>query len=71
MTIEPERPTEPSLVERRTWMTYEQAADYCSVDRVTIWRSVRAKRLRAGGVGRAVRFHRDELDRWMRGDKEK
>lgn len=69
MTSESESVKEPMKV--RTWMTYRQSADYCSVDRVTIWRSVRAGRLRAGGVGRAVRFHRDELDRWMRGDEEK
>ena len=25
----------------RVWMTYEQAAAYCNVDRVTLWRSVK------------------------------
>ena len=50
----------------RIWMTYEQAAAYCNVDRVTLWRSVKRGELHAGGVGRAVRFHRDDLEEFMR-----
>lgn len=56
---------------RNVWKTYLQSAEYCQLDRVTLWRAVKRGELRAGGVGRAVRFHRDELDRWMRGDEEK
>ncbi len=47
------------------YLDYEQAAAYCNVNRTTIWRAVKADRLRASGPGTAVRFHRDELDRWM------
>ena len=47
------------------YFDYERAAAYGDVDRTTIWRAVKANRLRASGPGRAVRFHRDELDRWM------
>jgi excisionase family DNA binding protein len=47
------------------YLDYAAAAAYCNVDRTTIWRAVKAGRLRAYGPGRAVRFHRDELDRWM------
>ena len=47
------------------YFNYERAAAYCSVDRTTLFRAVKAGRLRAAGPGRAVRFHRDELDRWM------
>jgi len=47
------------------YFNYERAALYCSVDRTTLFRAVKAGRLRASGPGRAVRFHRDELDRWM------
>jgi excisionase family DNA binding protein len=47
------------------YLDYGQAGAYCNVDRTTIWRAVRSGRLRASGPGRAVRFHRDELDRWM------
>lgn len=47
------------------YMTYEEAARYCHVERTTLYRAVKANRLRASGPGMAVRFHRDELDRWM------
>jgi excisionase family DNA binding protein len=52
----------------RVWMSREQAANYTGLDKVTLWRAVRAGKLRAGGYGRAVRFERVELDRFMRGD---
>ena len=47
------------------YFTYESSARYCNVERTTIYRAVKAGRLRASGPGTAVRFHRDELDRWM------
>lgn len=47
------------------YLTYEEAAAYCNVERTTIYRAVKASRLRASGPGMAVRFHKDELDRWM------
>jgi excisionase family DNA binding protein len=47
------------------FLDYRRAAAYCSVDRTTLYRAVRAGRLKASGPGRAVRFRRDELDRWM------
>jgi excisionase family DNA binding protein len=47
------------------YLTYEEAASYCRYERTTIYRAVKAGRLRASGPGTAVRFHRDELDRWM------
>lgn len=53
----------------RVWLTYSEAADYCAVDRVTLWRAVKRFKLRAGGVGRAVRFHVDDLDEFMRGEE--
>lgn len=49
----------------RPYLTYEEAEQYTGLNRVTLWRGVRAGRLRASGPGTAVRFHRDELDRWM------
>ena len=51
------------------YLDYRQAAAYCNVDRTTIWRAVKAGFLRESGPGRAVRFHRDELDRWMQSRK--
>lgn len=47
------------------YLDYDRAAAYCNVDRTTLWRAVKAEHLKASGPGRAVRFHRDELDRWM------
>jgi excisionase family DNA binding protein len=61
--------TESSTTERPAtespYYNYEFAARYCNVERTTIYRAVKAGRLRASGPGMAVRFHRDELDRWM------
>jgi len=50
----------------RAWLNYADAAEYCRVARVTLWRALKRGELRAGGVGRAVRFHVDDLDRFMR-----
>jgi excisionase family DNA binding protein len=47
------------------YFDYTRAAAYCNVDRTTLWRAVKAGDLQASGPGRAVRFHREELDRWM------
>ena len=47
------------------YLTYEQAARYCNVERTTLYRAMKDGRLKASGPGMAVRFHRDELDRWM------
>ena len=49
----------------RPYLTYVQAADHCNVERTTIYRAVKSGKLKASGPGMAVRFHRDELDRWM------
>ncbi len=54
-----------ATVVKSPYLDYERAAVYCNVNRTTIWRAVKANRLRASGPGTAVRFHRDELDRWM------
>jgi excisionase family DNA binding protein len=48
------------------YLTYEAAARYCNVERTTIYRALKAGHLRASGPGSAVRFHRDDLDTWMR-----
>lgn len=47
------------------YLTYAEATAYCNVERTTIYRAAKAGLLRASGPGTAVRFHRDELDRWM------
>ena len=50
---------------QRSYLTYEEAAQYTNVSPVTLWRAVRDGRLKPTGPGRAVRFHKDELDRFM------
>jgi len=57
-------PMEATVV-NSPYLTYEEAARYCRCERTTIYRAVKANRLRASGPGAAVRFHHDELDRWM------
>lgn len=57
--------TETESIER-VWLTPSEAASYTQLDRVTLWRARKRGELRAGGAGRAVRFERAELDRWMR-----
>jgi excisionase family DNA binding protein len=54
-----------ATVTESPYLDYGQAATYCNVDRTTLWRAVKSKSLRACGPGRAVRFHREELNRWM------
>jgi excisionase family DNA binding protein len=54
-----------ATVQESPYFDYTRGAAYCNVDRSTLWRAVKAGDLRASGPGRAVRFHRDELDRWM------
>jgi excisionase family DNA binding protein len=50
----------------RPYLTYEEAAYYTNLSPVTLWRAVRDSRLKTAGPGKAVRFHKDELDRFMR-----
>ena len=47
------------------YLTYEEAARYCRCERTTIYRAVKAGRLRASGPGTAIRFHKAALDQWM------
>lgn len=48
------------------WLDYEGAEEYTGYEKTTLWRAVRRGELRVGGVNRAPRFHRDDLDQWMR-----
>ncbi len=57
--------TETRNIER-VWLSTSEASTYTGLDRVTLWRARKRGELRAGGAGRAVRFERTELDRWMR-----
>jgi excisionase family DNA binding protein len=50
----------------QAWLSFRESAAYTGLHRVTLWRAVKRGELRAGGSGRAVRFEKAELDRWMR-----
>jgi len=47
------------------YLTPKEASDYCRVNRSTLWRAVKVGRLKQYGPGTAVRYRRDELDRFM------
>lgn len=55
----------------RVWLTYPEATARTGLSDTTLWRALRSGELRASGSGRGIRFHRDELDRFMqsRGQK--
>lgn len=55
---------ETAAVER-VWLNYPEAKERTGLSSTTLWRALRAGELRASGSGRGIRFHRDELDRFM------
>lgn len=50
----------------RVWFNYSEASTRTGLHPSTLWRAVRRGDLRVGGIGRAPRFHVDELDEFMR-----
>ncbi len=48
------------------YYTYAQAEAYCNVHRTTLYRAAKAGRLASCGPGSAVRFHKEQLDSWMK-----
>ncbi len=62
---------ETTTVER-VWLTYPEAKARTGLSETTLWRALRRGELEASGGGRGIRFHRDELDRFMtaRGGRE-
>lgn len=55
---------ETATVEK-VWLSYPEATARTGLSDTTLWRALRAGELRASGSGRGIRFHRDELDRFM------
>lgn len=55
-----------TAVAERVWFDTAGAAEYAGVNPSTLWRARQRGELRAGGVGRSVRYERSELDRWLR-----
>ncbi len=55
---------EATTVER-VWLTYSESTARTGLSATTLWRALRRGELQASGSGRGIRFHRDELDRFM------
>jgi excisionase family DNA binding protein len=53
---------------RSPWLTFEQAREYLGFSRDTLYKLTAAKAIpcRKKQGGQKLRFHRDELDQWMR-----
>jgi excisionase family DNA binding protein len=47
------------------WLNYKQAEAYSNLSRTTLWQLIRARKIRAARIGRAVRIERDSLQAFM------
>ena len=47
-------------------MTIEEVAAYMQISRFTVYRLAKGQSIPATKIGRQWRFHKDEIDRWMR-----
>jgi len=47
------------------WLNYRQAEAYSNLSRTTLWQLVKARKIRAARIGRAVRIERDSLQAFM------
>lgn len=48
------------------WMSVEECADILNVGKMTMYREIERKNIRAIRVGRSVRIHRGELEDYIR-----
>jgi excisionase family DNA binding protein len=49
------------------WLTYREAETLIGLSRVTIWKLIQAKEVKAARVGKAVRISRQSLQAYMEG----
>ena len=47
------------------WLNYKQAEAYSNLSRTTLWQLIKAKKIKAARIGRAVRIERDSLQAFM------
>jgi excisionase family DNA binding protein len=47
------------------WLNYKQAEAYSNLSRTTLWMLIKARKIKAARVGRAVRIERDSLQAFM------
>ena len=50
---------------RPAWLTYREAEVLTGLSRVTIWKLIKSKGIKAAKVGRAVRISRRSLEAYM------
>jgi excisionase family DNA binding protein len=66
--LQPEAQARHDTQPQSPWLTFEQARVYLGFSRDTLYKLTAARavpcRKKLGGQG--LRFHRDELDEWMR-----
>jgi len=47
------------------WLNYRQAETYANLSRTTLWQLIKARKIKAARIGRAVRIERDSLQAFM------
>ena len=47
------------------WLNYKQAETYSNLSRTTLWQLIKARKIKAARIGRAVRIERDSLQAFM------
>jgi excisionase family DNA binding protein len=47
------------------WLNYKQAEAYSNLSRTTLWMLIKARKIKAARIGRAVRIERDSLHAFM------
>jgi excisionase family DNA binding protein len=47
------------------WLTYKQGEAYSNLSRTTLWQLIKARKIKAARIGRAVRIERDSLQAFM------
>jgi hypothetical protein len=60
-----------AISKKSPYFDYAGAEEYTTLHRITLWRAVKAGRLKASGYGWAVRFHVQDLDEFMTSQRRK
>jgi excisionase family DNA binding protein len=47
------------------WLNYKQAEAYSNLSRTTLWHLIKARKIKAARIGRAVRIERESLQAFM------
>lgn len=53
------------------WLTLEQVAEYLQISTSSIYKMAQVGRIPACKVGRQWRFKRQQIDRWVQGNRPK